>query len=69
MKGLFNGQTVTTAIFKSPVKDPIKLLKINLDGDRQADLTSHGGVDQAVYSYPAELYGYWRKEFPNMDIV
>jgi len=45
MKGLFNGQTVTMAIFKSPVKDPIKLLKINLDGDRQADLTSHGGVD------------------------
>jgi MOSC domain-containing protein YiiM len=40
-----------------------------LDGDRQADLTVHGGVDKAVYSYPAEHYGYWRKEFPNMDIV
>jgi MOSC domain-containing protein YiiM len=69
MKVLFNGQTVTTAIFKNPVKDPIKLRKLNLDGDRQADLTVHGGVDKAVYSYPAEHYGYWRKEFPNMDIV
>jgi MOSC domain-containing protein YiiM len=45
MKVLFNGQTVTTAIFKSLVKDPIKLRKINLDGNRQADLTVHGGVD------------------------
>lgn len=69
MKVLFNGQTVTTAIFKDPVKDPIKLRKLNLDGDRQADLTVHGGVDKAVYSYPAEHYGYWRKEYPNMDIV
>ena len=69
MKVLFNGQTVTTAIFKNPVKAPIKLRKLNLDGDRQADLTVHGGVDKAVYSYPAEHYGYWRKEFPNMEIV
>jgi MOSC domain-containing protein YiiM len=68
-KVLFNGQTVTTAIFKNPVKAPIKLRKLNLDGDRQANLTVHGGVYKAVYSYPAEHYGYWRKEFPNMEIV
>jgi len=67
-KVLFNGQTVTTAIFKDPVKGPIILRKINLDGDRQADLTVHGGVDKAVYSYPAEHYDYWRKQFPNIDV-
>ncbi|MFL6423073.1 MAG: hypothetical protein ACJ71R_05735 [Nitrososphaeraceae archaeon] len=38
-KVLFNGQTVTTAIFKDPVKGPIMLRKLNLDGDKQADLT------------------------------
>jgi MOSC domain-containing protein YiiM len=68
-KVLFNGQTVTTAIFKDPVKDPIMLRKINLEGDKQADLTVHGGVDKAVYSYPAEHYDYWRKQFPNIDII
>jgi MOSC domain-containing protein YiiM len=68
-KVLFNGQTVTTAIFKDPVKDPIMLRKINLEGDKQADLTVHGGVDKAVYSYPAEHYDYWRKQFPNVDII
>jgi MOSC domain-containing protein YiiM len=68
-KVLFNGQTITTAIFKDPVKGPIMLRKLNLDGDKQADLTVHGGVDKAVYSYPAEHYDYWRKQFPNMDLI
>ena len=68
-KVLFNGQIVTTAIFKDPVKGPIMLRKLNLDGDKQADLTVHGGVDKAVYSYPAEHYDYWRKQFPSMDLV
>ncbi len=68
-KVLFNGQTITTAIFKDPVKGPIMLRKINLDGDKQADLTVHGGVDKAVYSYPAEHYDYWRKQYPNIDII
>ena len=68
-KVLFNGQIVTTAIFKDPVKGPITLRKLNLDGDKQADLAVHGGVDKAVYSYPAEHYDYWRKQFPSMDLV
>jgi MOSC domain-containing protein YiiM len=68
-KVLFNGQIITTAIFKDPVKGPIMLRKLNLDGDKQADLTVHGGLDKAVYSYPAEHYAYWRKQFPNTDLV
>jgi len=68
-KVLFNGQNVTTAIFKDPVKGPIMLRMLNLDGDKQADLTVHGGVDKAVYSYPAEHYDYWRKQFPNADLT
>ena len=68
-KVLFNGQIITTAIFKDPVKGPIMVRKLNLDGDKQADLTVHGGMDKAVYSYPAEHYDYWRKQFPNMDLI
>jgi MOSC domain-containing protein YiiM len=64
----FNEQIITTAIFKDPVKGPIMLRRLNLDGDKQADLTVHGGMDKAVYSYPAEHYGYWRKQFPNTDL-
>jgi MOSC domain-containing protein YiiM len=68
-KVLFNGQTVTTAIFKDPVTGPVMLRKINIDGDKQADLTVHGGPDKAVYSYPVEHYDYWRKQFPDMDLM
>ena len=37
----------------------------NFDGDRQADLSVHGGKDKAVYVYPAEHYAYWRRELPD----
>ena len=64
----FHGQAVTTGIFKEPVKGRIKLRRLNLDGDKQADLTVHGGPDKAVYAYPAEHYDYWRKRLPNMKL-
>ena len=62
----FHGQAVTTGIFKEPVKGRIKLRRLNLDGDKQADLTVHGGPDKALYAYPAEHYDYWKKQLPNM---
>ncbi len=64
----FHGQAVTTGIFKEPVKERIKLRRLNLDGDRQADLTVHGGPDKAVYAYPAEHYHYWKKRLANMQL-
>lgn len=44
------------------------LKTLNLDGDRQADLTVHGGVDKAVYAYSIEHYEYWRKVFPHIEM-
>ena len=64
----FNNQLVTTSIFKHPVHKKVKLSKLNLEGDAQSDLSVHGGVDKAVYSYPVEHYDYWRKIYPDMDI-
>jgi MOSC domain-containing protein YiiM len=64
----FRGQAVTTGIFKEPVSGRIKLRRLNLDGDKQADLTVHGGPDKAVYAYPAEHYDYWKKRLPNMKL-
>ena len=56
----------TTAIFKESVSGPVYLGKQNLEGDQQADLTVHGGVDKAVNVYPQEHYNYWnqRARFP-----
>jgi MOSC domain-containing protein YiiM len=44
----FEGQKITTGIFKEPVDRGVILRTLNLDGDRQADLTVHGGPDKAV---------------------
>jgi MOSC domain-containing protein YiiM len=60
---------VSTAIFKEPVEGAIVIRKLNLDGDRQADLTVHGGPQKAVYGYPVEHYNYWRKLLPQMPPV
>ena len=54
---------VLSAITKARVAAPeLNLTELNLDGDRQADLTVHGGVDKAVYVYPAEHYPAWAAE-------
>jgi MOSC domain-containing protein YiiM len=65
---LYKGRTVTTGIFKEPVTGRIRLRMLNLDGDRQADLSVHGGPSKAVYAYPSEHYEYWRAELPGMDL-
>jgi MOSC domain-containing protein YiiM len=62
------GEAVSTGIYKEPVEGRIKLRTLNLDGDRQADLTVHGGPMKAVYLYPAEHYEFWRAELPEMQL-
>jgi MOSC domain-containing protein YiiM len=64
----WKGRTASTGIFKEPVSDRVMVRSLNLDGDGQADLTVHGGLDKAVYVYPFEHYDYWRSELPDMDL-
>jgi MOSC domain-containing protein YiiM len=64
----WKGKTVRTGIFKEPVNTRIMVRELNLDGDRQADLTVHGGADKAVYVYPFEHYDYWRSELPDTEL-
>jgi MOSC domain-containing protein YiiM len=62
------GKSVRTSIWKSPVEGRIHVAKLNLDGDEQSDLSVHGGLDKAVYAYPAEHYPYWRRELRDADL-
>jgi MOSC domain-containing protein YiiM len=64
----YRASTITTGIFKAPVSGPVMLRALNLDGDRQADLSVHGGPYKAVYGYSAEHYDFWRQELPGMDL-
>ncbi len=65
---IWHGRSVTTGIFKEPVTGRVALRTLNLDGDRQADLTVHGGEYKAVYCYPLEHYAYWKKELPGREL-
>jgi MOSC domain-containing protein YiiM len=65
---LYKGKTVKTGIFKEPVAGRVRVRRLNLDGDRQADLSVHGGPSKAIYVYPSEHYGFWRQELPGMDL-
>jgi MOSC domain-containing protein YiiM len=56
------GRQVTTAIWKEPVADRVRVAGINLDGDDQADRRVHGGSDKAVYAYAIEDYRWWAQE-------
>ncbi len=64
----WKGQKVVTGIFKEPVAGRVAVRRLNLAGDRQADLTVHGGPEKAVYAYPAEHYSFWREQFPEMEL-
>jgi MOSC domain-containing protein YiiM len=64
----WRGLSVTTAIYKQPVHGRVALRTLNLDGDRQADLSVHGGKYKAVYGYPLAHYDYWKTELPGRDL-
>jgi len=65
---MWHGRTVRTGIFKEAVEGRVALRTLNLEGDRQADLSVHGGKDKAVYCYPIEHYDYWKKELPGREL-
>jgi len=65
---LYKGAPINTGIFKHPAAGPVQLRALNLDGDRQADLSVHGGPFKAVYGYPSEHYAFWGRELPSMDL-
>src|SRR5579859_7045857 len=55
----WEGRTVHTGIWKSPVGGPQVVRRLNIDGDGQGDLQGHGGVNRAVYVYQIESHHYW----------
>jgi MOSC domain-containing protein YiiM len=65
---LFRGQAVSTSIFKEPVPGRLFVRRMSLEGDWQADLRSHGGVNKAVYAYPSAHYAWWSQETSRDDL-
>src|ERR1041385_826604 len=61
-QGSFDRHLQSAGVRSDPLANP------QFRGDRQADLSVHGGPDKAVYVYPAEHYAYWHRELPDMTL-
>ena len=57
----YKGKDVITGIYKRPLQGTVSLRKANIEGDKQADLNSHGGFDKAVYAFPSEHYAFYHE--------
>jgi ferredoxin-NADP reductase/MOSC domain-containing protein YiiM len=66
---MWQGKTVNTAIWKAPVDGPRMVRRLNIDGDKQADLAGHGGERRAVFVYQIESYRYWEKHLGRSDFI
>lgn len=58
-KVVIDNRTILTAIHKTPVTGAVVVKRLGLEGDEQADLSVHGGLEKAIYAYPSEHYPFW----------
>src|SRR5271169_2923200 len=65
----WNGKTVRTAIWKSPVEGRQMVRKLNVVGDAQGDLAGHGGEQRAVFVYQMDAYQYWERFLGCNDFI
>jgi ferredoxin-NADP reductase/MOSC domain-containing protein YiiM len=64
----WQGKTVYTGVWKHPVRGPVMVRRLNIDGDGQGDLAGHGGEQRAVLVYQIESYQYWQRYFGRNDL-
>ncbi len=65
----YKGKIIRTSIFKEPVEGRVKVKTLNIEGDGQADLISHGGEQRAILVYSIENYKYWETELNRNDFT
>lgn len=65
----WQGRTVRTAVWKSPVTGRRVVRKLDIDGDAQGDLAGHGGEHRAVFVYQMDSYHYWERFLGRNDFV
>jgi MOSC domain-containing protein YiiM len=59
-------KSVASAIRKKSISNledplPVEIHSLGVKGDEQADLSVHGGIEKAIYVYPAEHYAFWNE--------
>jgi ferredoxin-NADP reductase/MOSC domain-containing protein YiiM len=65
----WQGKTVHTAVWKTPIQARRMTRRLNVDGDGQGDLAGHGGEHRAVFVYQIESYRYWQDQLRRSDFT
>jgi len=65
----WNGKQVQTGIYKHPTSEPIFLGSTDVLKDSVIDRKYHGGEFKACYLFSADTYSYWKKLYPNLDLL
>jgi MOSC domain-containing protein YiiM len=65
----WNGKSVRTAVWKSPVTGRRMVRKLDMDGDAKADVAGHGGEHRAVFVYQMDLYHYRERFLDRSDFT
>jgi ferredoxin-NADP reductase/MOSC domain-containing protein YiiM len=65
----WNGRTVHTGSWKTPVSGPRLVRRLNVDGDGQGDLNGHGGENRAVLVYQVASYDHWATVLGRDDLT
>jgi ferredoxin-NADP reductase/MOSC domain-containing protein YiiM/ferredoxin len=65
----WQGRTVHTGIWKTPVQGRRMARRLNIDGDGQGDLQGHGGEHRAVFVYQIDSYRYWQAQLGRNDFA
>ena len=65
----WQGKTVHTGIWKTPVQGRRMVRRLNIDGDGQGDLQGHGGEHRAVFVYQIDSYRYWQAQLGRTDFA
>ena len=66
---IWQGRTVHTGIWKTPVEGRGMVRRLNVEGDGQGDLAGHGGERRAVFVYQMDSYRYWQNHLRRDDFV
>ena len=66
---IWNGKTVRTSVWKSPIDGRRMVRKLDIDGDAQADLAGHGGEHRAVFVYQMDSYHHWERFLGRNDFT
>ncbi|HSH41448.1 MAG TPA: MOSC domain-containing protein [Arenicellales bacterium] len=63
----FGPNSEPSGFIKQTVDGSVRVTRLGLEGDQQADRQHHGGTDKALLHYDHDHYAHWRRDQPHLS--